>query len=115
MATGVQRGAHGLGWIYWGVGFRCRCCVAMAIWNFVVTRAVADAARRIGADSGGHRAPVVVGNPLSTPSAPADIFTTANELVMPTGMPVRLQLTSADVIHDFWVPKLGPEDGLIPG
>jgi cytochrome c oxidase subunit 2 len=31
---------------------------------------------------------------------------TANEIHIPVGQPVRLRLTSADVIHSFWVPQL---------
>ncbi len=42
-------------------------------------------------------------------------FTTANQLVIPTGVPVRIELTSADVIHAFWVPKLGRKMDMIPG
>lgn len=32
---------------------------------------------------------------------------TANELHLPVGRPVALRLSSADVIHSFWVPMLG--------
>ncbi|MDP8923715.1 MAG: cytochrome c oxidase subunit II [Chloroflexota bacterium] len=32
---------------------------------------------------------------------------TANELHVPVGQPVRLELTSADVVHNFWVPQFG--------
>jgi cytochrome c oxidase subunit 2 len=39
---------------------------------------------------------------------------TANELVLPTGTPVRLELTSADVIHSFWVPQIGWKKDVIP-
>ena len=46
---------------------------------------------------------------------PADVIVTANHLVLPVGIPVRLVLTSDDVIHDFWVPKLGPKMDMIPG
>ncbi|MEO6092797.1 MAG: c-type cytochrome, partial [Novosphingobium sp.] len=46
---------------------------------------------------------------------PDHVVTTANQLVIPTGVPVRIELTSADVIHDFWVPKLGPKMDMIPG
>lgn len=40
---------------------------------------------------------------------------TANELHLPVGRPVSLALTSADVIHSFWVPQLGGKRDLIPG
>jgi cytochrome c oxidase subunit 2 len=32
---------------------------------------------------------------------------TANELHVPLGCPVALEMTSADVIHSFWAPALG--------
>lgn len=41
--------------------------------------------------------------------------TTANELVIPVGRPVRAIVTSADVIHSFWVPQLGGKMDAIPG
>ena len=46
---------------------------------------------------------------------PAEGITTANEMHMPVGRPVALQLTSADVIHSFWVPALGGKLDLLPG
>lgn len=42
-------------------------------------------------------------------------FTTANEIHVPVGQPVALELTSADVIHSFWVPELNGKLDLIPG
>lgn len=40
---------------------------------------------------------------------------TANELHIPVGVPVRLRITSSDVIHSFWVPALGGKTDAIPG
>jgi cytochrome c oxidase subunit 2 len=40
---------------------------------------------------------------------------TANELHIPVGEPVRLELTTADVIHTFWVPQLQTKMDQIPG
>jgi cytochrome c oxidase subunit 2 len=40
---------------------------------------------------------------------------TANEIHIPTGRRVRIVLDTADVIHSFWVPQLGPKTDLIPG
>jgi len=40
---------------------------------------------------------------------------TANEIHIPVGRPVRVQLTSADVIHSFWVPELHGKLDMIPG
>ena len=39
---------------------------------------------------------------------------TANELVIPAGKPVRIQLRTFDVIHSFWVPKLAGKVDMIP-
>jgi len=41
--------------------------------------------------------------------------TTANELHIPAGEPVKLKLMSADVIHSFWVPPLAGKLDLVPG
>lgn len=46
---------------------------------------------------------------------PAEGVTTANEIHIPVGRPVRVELTSTDVIHSFWVPSLGGKADLIPG
>jgi cytochrome c oxidase subunit 2 len=40
---------------------------------------------------------------------------TANELHIPTGRQVALRLTSDDVIHSFWPPKLAGKLDVIPG
>jgi cytochrome c oxidase subunit 2 len=42
-------------------------------------------------------------------------FTTANEIHIPTGVPVRLKLIGGDVIHSFWVPQLAGKMDAIPG
>jgi cytochrome c oxidase subunit 2 len=41
--------------------------------------------------------------------------TDANEIHIPAGRPVRLLLTSEDVIHSFWAPGLQGKMDLIPG
>lgn len=40
---------------------------------------------------------------------------TANEIHIPVGEPVEFELTSADVIHSFWIPALHPKRDMIPG
>jgi cytochrome c oxidase subunit 2 len=42
-------------------------------------------------------------------------ITTANQLYVPVGQAVKIDLTSADVIHSFWVPQLQFKRDLIPG
>jgi cytochrome c oxidase subunit 2 len=39
---------------------------------------------------------------------------TANELRMPVGKNVSLQLESADVIHSYWLPRLGGKRDVVP-
>ena len=39
---------------------------------------------------------------------------TANELVIPAGRAVSIQLRTVDVIHSFWVPKLAGKVDMIP-
>jgi cytochrome c oxidase subunit 2 len=46
---------------------------------------------------------------------PGRRFRTANELHIPVGRPVVLNVTSHDVIHSFWVPNLHGKRDLIPG
>ncbi len=42
-------------------------------------------------------------------------FESANELRLPVGKPVPVLLTSPDVIHSFWVPRLAGKLDMIPG
>jgi cytochrome c oxidase subunit 2 len=44
---------------------------------------------------------------------PQKAFTTANEIHVPVGEPVKIKLNSSDVIHSFWVPNLlGKQDNI---
>jgi cytochrome c oxidase subunit 2 len=45
----------------------------------------------------------------------SNIFTTANEIHIPVGVPVLFNLQATDVIHSFWVPNLAGKRDLIPG
>ena len=40
---------------------------------------------------------------------------TANEIHIPAGQPVDIELESVDVIHSFWVPELHGKVDLVPG
>ena len=46
---------------------------------------------------------------------PSQRLRTANELAIPVGRPVLLELRSNDVIHSFWVPSLQGKKDLLPG
>ena len=43
------------------------------------------------------------------------VMADANEIHIPVGTPVVLELESADVIHSFWVPHLSGKKDMIPG
>jgi len=45
---------------------------------------------------------------------PGEGVTVANELHIPAGQPVELRMTSADVIHSFWVPDLQGKIDMLP-
>lgn len=45
---------------------------------------------------------------------PDEGISTTDELHMPVGRPIALRLTSADVIHSFWVPALGGKMDMLP-
>jgi cytochrome c oxidase subunit 2 len=40
---------------------------------------------------------------------------TANEIHIPVGRKLLVRVDSADVIHSFWVPQLGPKMDMVPG
>lgn len=40
---------------------------------------------------------------------------TANEIHIPVGTPVKVELTTADVNHSFWVPALMPKTDMVAG
>jgi len=46
---------------------------------------------------------------------PSRTFTTANEIHVPVGRPVVVELHGGDVIHSLWVPSLAGKRDLIPG
>lgn len=46
---------------------------------------------------------------------PASGIRTANELYVPVGKAVRIDLRADEVIHSFWVPSLGGKTDALPG
>ncbi len=50
------------------------------------------------------------------PNEEADhIVTTANEIHLPVGVPIRIYGTSRDVIHSFWAPNVQGKRDFLPG
>ena len=39
----------------------------------------------------------------------------SDELVMPLQRHVKFEMTSADVIHSFWIPQMGQKQDVVPG
>ncbi|HJU18469.1 MAG TPA: cytochrome c oxidase subunit II [Stellaceae bacterium] len=106
---------RGLGFIYIGTALTVLALFGFAAWTFATLAAISGPkggkaalsihvighqwwweVRYLGGDTG-------------------RTFETANEIHIPTGKPVRVQLTSVDVIHSFWVPQLSGKMDLIPG
>jgi cytochrome c oxidase subunit 2 len=105
----------GLAWIYVGTGIT----IAILLVTFAGTMVTLNAASR----------------PRITPSLTLDVtahqwwweiryrdadhadlaFTTANEVHLPIGQPVRVRLQTADVIHSFWLPQIAGKMDIIPG
>lgn len=56
--------------------------------------------------------------PVGTPALPESgesAVTLANELRLPAGASVQLEITSADVIHSVWIPSLAGKMDAVPG
>ncbi|MBI5380810.1 MAG: cytochrome c oxidase subunit II [Opitutae bacterium] len=51
---------------------------------------------------------------IALPAGGEGPLVTGNELVVPAGRAVRVQLRTTDVIHSFWVPKLAGKVDMIP-
>lgn len=47
-------------------------------------------------------------------TVPSNNIQTANELHLPVGRPVKVELTSTDVIHSFWMPNIHGKKDLVP-
>jgi cytochrome c oxidase subunit 2 len=46
---------------------------------------------------------------------PSNIVSGANEIHIPTGRPVKFELSAGDVIHSFWIPNLHGKKDMVPG
>jgi len=109
----LEQGEHGLALIWWGVALSLPVLVALAVWTMAAARTLAEPGRAqsITISVTAHR----WWWETLTSDGHGPPFAGANEIVIPTGRPVALLLASADVIHDFWVPKLGPKMDMVPG
>lgn len=81
----------------------------------------ADAGRFVSADTKGQYLEIdTIGHQwwfefrYPHPTNPGEQIAVANEIYIPVGEPVVFLLDSVDVIHSFWVPKLGGKVDMIP-
>ncbi len=110
----VHRDEGGMAWVYIGVGVSTAVLICCAVWTMFTVAAVAmplnaaDLTLQVTASQWWWS--VRYKN-----EEPSRIFTIANEIHIPVGRPVRLELSSQDVIHSFWIPQLGGKMDVIPG
>lgn len=110
----VDRGANGLRWISLGVAISAVPLLITLVWTMVALARVSGPPSNpaLTLDVTGHQWWWEVRYNAPQPS---EIFTTANEIHIPVGVPVLVRLHGGDVIHSFWVPKLTGKTDAIPG
>jgi cytochrome c oxidase subunit 2 len=90
--------------------------VVPAVILAVVGVETVQATRTVFADTAGDARIVVTGRQYWWDVRyPDDGVVTANEIHIPVGEPVKVDLEAGDVIHSLWVPQLGPKVDMIPG
>jgi cytochrome c oxidase subunit 2 len=110
----LSRPRGGLTWVYAGAGISTLVLVATTIWTMKTLADVVAPPRdpKLTIEVTGHQ---WWWEARYLSDQPSQIFTTANELHIPAGEPVRFKLIGGDVIHSFWVPSLGGKTDTIPG
>lgn len=110
----LGRNIGGLRWIYIGTALTVLVLLGSTVWNTLTLAAVSAPQEKPGltVKVTAHQWWWEV---EYQDNAPSRIVVTANEIHIPVGKPVFFQLHSADVIHSFWVPRLGGKTDLIPG
>jgi cytochrome c oxidase subunit 2 len=115
--TAVERRqiASGLNWIYLGTGATIIILAVIYVATMVTLTAAAHPPKTpsLTLDVTGHQWWWEIS--YSDASNPFLGFTTANEVHLPVGVPVRVRLHSADVIHSFWLPQIAGKTDVIPG
>jgi cytochrome c oxidase subunit 2 len=110
----VGRPGRGLGWIYVGLAISVPVLAVCTIWVVVVLAQVLHP-RHPPALTVQVTAHQWWWEARYPDPAGGRTFTTANEIHIPVGEPVRFELLSPDVIHSFWVPRLAGKMDVIPG
>jgi cytochrome c oxidase subunit 2 len=113
-STVLEKDEGGQNWLWIGTGITALVLLVTVVWTVIV---LAD-----------------IQSPGNRPAATIEVtgrqwwwqvryigengaqgFSTANEIHIPVGQPVRLKLMGGDVIHSFWVPQLAGKMDAIPG
>jgi cytochrome c oxidase subunit 2 len=114
-AGALHAEAGGMRWIYIGTGMSAVALLAMLVYILMTLESVASPAT--------HPQLTITVTAYdwwwkvdyADDPNPARNFSTANEIHIPVGEPVKVELKSADVVHAFWVPQLAGKTQTIPG
>jgi cytochrome c oxidase subunit 2 len=110
----VDDDSRATSWVYIGVGISTCVLVVALVWTVRVLAVV-------NAPPGRPALTIeITGNQWWWKARylnddPSKVLTTANEIHIPVGTPVRIRLLGGDVIHSFWVPALAGKTDTIPG
>jgi len=115
---GSERTKHKLGgpWLVWtgGVAFPIVVLTGLLVWGLALTSNLTAPLRgdemrvRVTGEMWWWRIAYLDGSG-------SPVLHDANELHIPVGRPIVLELEAADVIHSFWVPRLSGKLDMIPG
>ncbi|GAC1334970.1 MAG: cytochrome c oxidase subunit II [Beijerinckiaceae bacterium] len=110
----MRGGGSGLASVYIGVGLSTLVLLATTVWTMKTLAEIVSPPReaKLTIEVTGHQ---FWWEARYLSAEPAQIFTTANEIHIPAGEPVRFRLIGSDVIHSFWVPALTGKTDVIPG
>ncbi len=113
-AVPVEAGESGVRWISTGLWISAVPLAITLVWTMVTLAAVSGppAGASLVLDVTGHQWWWEVTYQSEDPS---QVFSTANEIHIPTGTRVLIRLHGGDVIHSFWVPQLSGKTDTIPG
>ncbi|WP_210402107.1 cytochrome c oxidase subunit II [Pseudotabrizicola formosa] len=111
--SGPNRTGNERLWIWGlGVGFTMSVLVvlvAYGVWVGERILARADGALRVAAHAQQW------GWEFTQPGPDGTAIVTQGVLYVPAGRPFDIEITSSDVIHSFWVPRLGGKMDAVPG
>jgi cytochrome c oxidase subunit 2 len=114
-ARSLRAESGGMRWIYVGTGVSSVVLLAMLVYALVTLESVASPVRHPQLTMTVTAYDWWWKIDYADDPDPKRNFSTANEIHIPVGEPVRIQLKSADVIHAFWVPQLAGKTQTIPG